>query len=88
LGKVRKRAGNLEEFEREKIETAVQRAGATEQTARETAQAVETRFREKLQREAAIPTSEIRTSVLDELRRSNVTVAQAFEEYKAPNTER
>lgn len=88
MSKVRKRAGTLEEFEREKIETAIQRAGATEQTARETAQAVETRFREKLQRETAIPSSEIRTSVLDELKRSNATVAQAFEEYKVTNTER
>ncbi len=88
MGKVRKKAGNLENFEREKIETAVQRAGATEQTARETARAVETRFLNKLQQEAAIPTSEIRTSVLDELRRSNATVAQAFEEYRAPNAER
>lgn len=88
MSKVRKRAGTLEEFEREKIETAIQRAGASEQTARETAQVVEAQFREKLQREAAIPTSEIRTSVLDELRRNNATVAQAFEEYKVPNTER
>lgn len=81
LGKVQKRAGTQEEFQREKIERAVRMAGAAEPVAMETARAVETRFRDRLQGETAVPTHEIRMSVLDELRRRDSKTARAFEEH-------
>ncbi len=82
MGRVQKRAGALEEFKRNKIEAAVQRAGANERTARETAEAIENRFRERLQREANVPTHEIRMSVIEELRQRDAAAAKAFEEHK------
>ncbi len=82
MGKIEKRAGTLEEFRRDKIEKTIRMAGATEPIARETAQAVEARFTERLQGQQAVPTNEIRTSVLEELRRRDTTVAQAYEEHK------
>jgi len=73
---VKKKNGELQEFDAAKIMAACERAG----TPREVAQEIVNNVREKTYE--GIPTSEIRTMVLEELSKRSEESATKFREFK------
>ncbi len=66
-----KRTGTQEEFNRPKLEESIKRAGATEETAREIAPRIDPT--------TVNTTEEIRTRVVEELRKTDATIAERYE---------
>lgn len=66
-----KRTGTQEEFNRTKLEESIKRAGATEETAREIAPRIDPT--------TVNTTEEIRTRVVEELRKTDATIAERYE---------
>lgn len=77
---VGKKDGGIEAFKAVKIFRSVRLAGATDETARHTAAVVEGKLHQ--QGQPRVTSSQIRAFVLEELRRTNPHVADAFETYK------
>ena len=71
-----KKAGQLEEFNKEKLVQSILKAGASEETARKIADAVDVR--------EGMSTSEIKSRVLARLRTENPEAAATYETYKKP----
>lgn len=72
---VRKRDGRIEEFTKEKIASACQKAGASEENASKVADEVESRIRDKEE----VSTREIGEMVVESLRKFDESVASSFE---------
>lgn len=73
---VKKRNGKLEEFNSQKIVSACLKAGASLESANEVAESVDKKIYNK------IPTSKIRTIVLNELVKFNKSAAEGFKKFK------
>ncbi len=68
--KVLKRSGNLEEFDRRKLEQSIRHAGASEEIAGRIAKRIEPR--------EGMSTADLRRMVSEELRRENATLSGAY----------
>ncbi len=70
MAKVRKRSGESEEFDRQKLEKSVQRAGASPEVAKRVAQEVEPK--------GDVSSEELRRRVADELRKESTSLSGAY----------
>jgi hypothetical protein len=70
LAKVRKRSGEVEEFDRKKLEESVRRAGASPEAAKRIAQRVEPK--------GDTSSDELRRRVADELRQESMALSGAY----------
>ena len=70
MTKVKKRSGEVQDFDRRKLEESVKKAGATEETAR--------RVAERVQPIEGMDTAQIRTKVAEELRREKPDLAEGY----------
>ncbi len=75
---VKKRSGNMQEFDRAKLEASLKKAGAREEHATNVAQTITGRVRE------GITTPEIKQLAATELRRMDATAAQNYETFIKP----
>ncbi len=74
MPKVKKRSGKEEEFDRKKIERSMKAAGANENTARKVAEGIKHR--------EGMPTSEVRSHVIAELKRHEPEAARRYETHR------
>ena len=72
---VKKRDGRIEEFTKEKIASACQKAGASEENASKVADEIESRVREKEE----VSSRELGEMVIESLRKFDETTASSFE---------
>lgn len=72
---VKKRNGRIEEFTKEKIASACQKAGASEENAAKVADEVESRIRNREE----VSSREIGEMVIESLRKFDESVASSFE---------
>ena len=72
MNRVKKRSGELQEFDRTRLTESMKRAGADERIAKDVA--------EKMFVAEGTPTAEIRKHVADELRKVNPSVAEAYQQ--------
>ena len=70
MAKVRKRSGELEEFDRRKLEESVRRTGASPEVVK--------RVSQRIQPTDEMSTEEIRKRVADELRQENTSLSGAY----------
>lgn len=70
MAKVRKRSGEMEEFDRRKLEESIRRAGASDETAR--------RVAERIRPSEGVSTEELRRMVSQELRRESEPLSGAY----------
>ena len=70
MAKVRKRTGELEEFDRRKLEESVRRAGGSPEVAK--------RISQRVQPEDEITSEELRRRVADELNRESASLSGAY----------
>jgi len=70
VAKVRKKSGELQEFDRRKLEASIRHAGASEEVAK--------RVAERIQPTGEISSSELRHRVSQELRRENEALSGAY----------
>lgn len=68
--KIRKKSGELQEFDRRKLEESIRHAGASSEVAR--------RVSEKIQPSEGMSTQDIKRRVADELRNENMALSGAF----------
>ncbi len=68
--KIQKKSGELQEFDRRKLEESVRRAGASQDVAK--------RIAEKIQPSEGMSTQDIRRRVSDELRNENMALSGAY----------
>lgn len=76
--KVKKRSGNIEEFDRPKLEASLKKAGAKEEHATRVAETVKGKVQE------GIATSEIKRLATTELRGMDAAAAQRYETFVKP----
>ena len=70
MAKIKKRSGEMQEFDKRKLEQSVKRAGASEEVAR--------RVAEKITPSEGLSTEELRRSVSQELKRENESLSGAY----------
>jgi len=70
LAKIKKRSGEMQEFDKRKLEQSVKSAGASEEVAR--------RVAEKITPSEGLSTEELRRSVSQELKRENESLSGAY----------
>ena len=74
MPKLKKRKGHEEEFDRNKLEQSLKKAGAKEETIRRVAEAIKPR--------EGMTTAEMRTNVINELKRRDPEAAKRYETFK------
>lgn len=79
--KVRKRTGQLEDFDRSKMTVGIQKAGASVEEAGKIASEVEA-WAQGAAVDGIISSVELRTKVLELLRATNPTAGTSFEEFR------
>jgi hypothetical protein len=70
LVKVQKRSGDLEEFDRRKLEQSIRHAGASEEAAK--------RIAARIEPKEGMSTADLRRKVSEELKRENVALSGAY----------
>lgn len=70
MARVRKRSGEMEEFDRRKLEESIRRAGASDETAR--------RVADRIRPSEGVSTDELRRMVSQELRRESEALSGAY----------
>lgn len=74
MPKLKKRKGHEEEFDRNKLEKSLKKAGAKDETIRKVAEAIKTR--------EGMTTAEMRTNVINELKRHDPEAAKRYENFR------
>lgn len=79
--KVRKKDGRIELFDRGKMATGIQKAGASPEEAEKVASEVET-WAQSAALDGVISSVELKTKILELLRTTNPTAATSFEQFR------
>ncbi|MDH5754048.1 MAG: ATP cone domain-containing protein [Candidatus Bathyarchaeota archaeon] len=78
MAKVKKRSGDMQEFDRAKLKRSLKKAGAKEEHATKVAETVAGTLRE------GMTTAEIKRMAATELRRMDQRAAQTYETFRKP----